>query len=75
LATSAKTPIANSNRLEGGTGDLAKAVGRDNAARKSGLLQAISQLDMLLQFFGEAPERVKKSAAEFRDALKEWSDS
>ena len=73
MGTSPKT-IANSNRLDGGTGQLAKAVGQDNATRKAGLLQAVSQIDMMLQFFGDSPEYVKKAATEFRDALKKWSE-
>ena len=43
--------------------------------RKSQLLLAVSQLDMLLQLFGESPERVQKSTAEFREALNEWASS
>lgn len=43
--------------------------------RKVALLQAISQLDMLIEFFGDAPERVQKSSKEFRDALKEWANA
>jgi hypothetical protein len=34
---------------------------------------AVAQLDMLLQAFKEAPERVQKAAKEFQDALKEWA--
>lgn len=67
--------IANSNRLDGGVGNLASSVGGTNATRKAGLLQAVSQIDMLIQFFGEAPARVKLAATEFRDALKEWSET
>jgi hypothetical protein len=47
----------------------------NDAMRKAGLLQAITQLDMLIQVFGEAPERVKNAAKEFRAALKEWAES
>lgn len=54
---------------------MATAPKIDDAARKAGLLSAITQLDMLLQMFGDAPERVKKAAGEFRDALKEWADA
>jgi hypothetical protein len=43
--------------------------------RKNGLLQAVSQLDMLLAMFGEAPERVRKAAEEFKEALKEWANT
>jgi len=53
----------------------AKATPEQDAQRKAGLLAAISQLDMLLAMFGEAPERVKKAANEFRDSLKEWANS
>jgi hypothetical protein len=45
------------------------------AMKKAGLLQAISQLDMLLSLFTEAPDRVKEAAEEFRNALKEWSEN
>jgi hypothetical protein len=44
------------------------------AEEKAGLLLAISQLNMLVEAFGNAPERVKKSAEEFREALKEWAE-
>lgn len=44
-----------------------------SAMEKVMLLQAIAQLDMLVEMFQSAPERVKKSAVEFRDALKEWA--
>lgn len=47
----------------------------DNTTRRMGLLQAIGQLDMLIGFFGDAPERVRVSAKEFRDALEEWSNA
>lgn len=67
--------MATSDKLSGGTAQLANAVGAGNAARKAGLLQAISQIDMLIEFFGQAPARVKAAATEFRDALKEWSES
>jgi hypothetical protein len=43
--------------------------------RKSALLQAVSQLDMLLAMFGEAPERVQNSAKEFKEALAEWANA
>jgi hypothetical protein len=52
----------------------AKATPEQNAMRKAGLLQAISQLDMLIQMFGEAPKRVLESATEFKEALKEWAE-
>lgn len=45
----------------------------DSAVKKAALLQAISQLDMLVQMFADAPDDVKKSATEFRDSLKRWS--
>jgi len=41
--------------------------------QKAGLLQAVSQLDMLLSVFQNAPDRVKTAGKEFRDALEEWS--
>lgn len=44
-----------------------------DATAKSALLLAISQLDMLVSAFGNAPERVKKAAKEFQDSLKEWA--
>lgn len=43
--------------------------------RKANLLMAVSQLEMLTQAFGEAPERVKKAAEEFQNSLKEWADA
>jgi len=52
-----------------------KTTPEQDAMRKAGLLQAIGQLDMLIQVFGEAPERVKNAAKEFRAALKEWAES
>jgi hypothetical protein len=42
--------------------------------QKSGLLLAISQLDMLLEAFGNAPDRVKAAAKEFKEALNEWAN-
>jgi hypothetical protein len=47
----------------------------EDAQRKAGLLQAVTQLDMLLQCFGDAPEKVKKTATEFKEALKEWANA
>ena len=41
---------------------------------KTKILLAASQLDMLVKVFTNAPERVQKSAIEFRDALKEWAN-
>lgn len=35
---------------------------------------AVSQLDMLLAAFANAPERVQKAAIEFKDSLKEWAN-
>jgi hypothetical protein len=52
-----------------------KLTPEQDAMRKAALIQAVSQLDMMLGVFGEAPEKVKKAAQEFRDALKEWSDA
>jgi len=46
-----------------------------NAAKKVALLQAVAQLDMLLQMFGDVPDRVKETAKAFRDSLKEWSEN
>lgn len=45
-----------------------------DAQAKAGILMAVSQLDMLIQAFGTAPERVQKAAQEFKDALKEWAN-
>lgn len=45
-----------------------------DAQQKAGLFQAVTQLDMLLQFFPNAPKRVEAAGKEFRDALKEWAD-
>lgn len=39
------------------------------------LLQAVSQLDLLVNAFSNAPERVRKSGKEFRDALEEWASA
>jgi hypothetical protein len=44
------------------------------AMRKAALMQAVSQLDMLLTMFSDAPEKVQKAAKAFRDALEEWSN-
>lgn len=35
--------------------------------------QVIPQLDMLISVLSTAPERVRKAATEFRDALKEFA--
>jgi hypothetical protein len=43
------------------------------ANQKAMLLQAIAQLDMLVEMFSGAPEKVKTAAVNFRDALKEWA--
>jgi hypothetical protein len=46
------------------------------AQRVAGLTQAITQLEMLVSLFGaSAPERVKKAAQEFLEALTEWKDA
>lgn len=45
-----------------------------SAEEKSMLLLAISQLEMLVSAFQNAPERVKKAAVEFQDSLKEWAN-
>jgi hypothetical protein len=39
------------------------------------LLLAVTQLDQLAVAFGEAPERVKNAAEEFKAALKEWASN
>jgi len=44
-----------------------------NPQEKAMLLQAISQLEMLVLAFENAPERVKNASKEFRDSLKEWA--
>ena len=51
------------------------AVKAPTAEEKSGLLMAISQLDMLVAAFGGAPDRVKNAAKEFRNSLQEWADT
>lgn len=37
------------------------------------LLQAVSQLDLLVANMGDAPDRVKAAAEEFKAALTEWA--
>lgn len=41
---------------------------------KAGLLMAVSQLEMLVSAFQNAPERVRTASVELRDALQEWAD-
>jgi len=45
------------------------------AARKIACLQAVTQLDMLIQMFANAPEYVKEDAKKFRDSLEKWSNA
>jgi len=46
-----------------------------DANKKAMLLLAVTQLDQLAVAFGEAPERVKNAAEEFKAALKEWASN
>lgn len=45
-----------------------------DANQKAGVLLAVSQLDMLISAFANAPERVKKAAVELKKSLKEWAN-
>lgn len=42
--------------------------------QKAAILMAVAQLDMLVQAFATAPERVLKSAKEFKASLEEWAN-
>lgn len=42
--------------------------------QKAAILMAVAQLDMLVQAFTTAPERVLNAAKEFKASLEEWAN-
>lgn len=67
--------VPNSKPDDSTAAKLGPQVQQGDTMRRAGLVQAITQLDTLISFFENAPERVKTSAKEFREALQEWSET
>lgn len=68
-------PVSEISKLKPSVNGGLHAVPQITDMQKAGLLQAVTQLEMLSMIFPNAPERVIQTHKEFVESMKEWANA